>query len=257
MASRLADLLPRLNERDRRLALATEAKSWGRGGIAAVHRATGASASTIRRGVKELLADVPRNLDRRVRAPGGGRKKAEIADPELLGALDSLIEPATRGDPESPLRWTTKSTRLRTGRTGRRCELSRWLVTPFGGRLRKIHIQSRVQARYLRKHGFSPGSQDRILALADLACSSLPNVLVSGPRYGVGFRSTSRRRAYRNSVISMTRHTACSWASSEAPHAEGRIETSPGAATRPAHPAQFRSTSRRRAYRNPRDRPRK
>ena len=115
MASRLADLLPRLNERDRRLALATEAKSWGRGGIAAVHRATGASASTIRRGVKELLADVPRNLDRRVRAPGGGRKKAEIADPELLGALDSLIEPATRGDPESPLRWTTKSTRHLAG----------------------------------------------------------------------------------------------------------------------------------------------
>jgi transposase len=115
MASRLADLLPRLNERDRRLALATEAKSWGRGGIAAVHRATGASASTIRRGVKELLADVPRNLDRRVRAPGGERKKAEIADPELLGALDSLIEPATRGDPESPLRWTTKSTRHLAG----------------------------------------------------------------------------------------------------------------------------------------------
>jgi transposase len=115
MASRLADLLPRLNERDRRLALATEAKSWGRGGIAAVHRATGASASTIRRGVKELLADVPQNLDRRVRAPGGGRKKAEIADPELLGALDSLIEPATRGDPESPLRWTTKSTRHLAG----------------------------------------------------------------------------------------------------------------------------------------------
>jgi hypothetical protein len=48
---------------------------------------------------------------RRVRAPGGGRKKAEVADPELLDRLDSLIEPGTRGDPESPLRWTTKSTR--------------------------------------------------------------------------------------------------------------------------------------------------
>ena len=47
----------------------------------------------------------------RVRAPGGGRKKAEVADPELLDRLDSLIEPGTRGDPESPLRWTTKSTR--------------------------------------------------------------------------------------------------------------------------------------------------
>ena len=91
MASRLADLLPRLNERDRRLALATEAKSWGRGGIAAVHRATGASASTIRRGVKELLADVPQNLDRRVRAPGGGRKKAEIADPGGLFTTHPMI----------------------------------------------------------------------------------------------------------------------------------------------------------------------
>ena len=181
---------------------------------------------------------------------------------ELVGRVEQMIDPDTDAMHLRDLLVAAglsgaRSTRLRTGRTGRRCELSRWLVTPFGGRLRKIHIQSRVQARYLRKHGFSPGSQDRILALADLACSSLPNVLVSGPRYGVGFRSTSRRRAYRNSVISMTRHTACSWASSEAPHAEGRIETSPGAATRPAHPAQFRSTSRRRAYRNPRDRPRK
>ena len=111
MESRLAALLPRLNERDRRLALAAEAQSWGRGGIAAVHRATGASVSTIRRGLKDLLDDPPQGTDRRVRAPGGGRKKAEIADPELLGRLDSLIEPGTRGDPESPLRWTTKSTR--------------------------------------------------------------------------------------------------------------------------------------------------
>ncbi len=111
MAARLEVLLPRLNERDRRLALATEAQSWGRGGITAVHRATGASRSTIDRGLKELLADAPQNPDRRVRAPGGGRKKAENADPELLDRLDSLIEPGARGDPESPLRWTTKSTR--------------------------------------------------------------------------------------------------------------------------------------------------
>jgi transposase len=110
MEARLAGLLHRLNERDRRLALATEAKSWGYGGVTAVHRATGVSRSTIRRGLTELDSDVagPAN---RVRAPGGGRKKAEVADPELLDGLDSLIEPGTRGDPESPLRWTTKSTR--------------------------------------------------------------------------------------------------------------------------------------------------
>ncbi len=115
MQARLADLLPRLNERDRRLALATEAKSWGRGGISAVHQATGASQPTIRRGMTELTDNPAGRSSDRVRAPGGGRKKAEIANPELVGALDSLIEPETRGDPESPLRWTTKSTRHLAG----------------------------------------------------------------------------------------------------------------------------------------------
>src|SRR6187397_2953901 len=122
MKSRLDGLLPRLNERDRRLALATEATSWGRGGIAAVHRAAGASRSTIRRGLAELDNDPVGQVDR-VRAPGGGRKKAEVADPELLDRLDSLIEPGTRGDPESPLRWTTKSTRNLAR------ELTRWDTT--------------------------------------------------------------------------------------------------------------------------------
>lgn len=111
MQARLADLLPRLNERDRRLALATEAKSWGRGGIEAVHQATGASRTTIRRGMIELADNSAERLPDRVRAPGGGRKKAEVANPELVDVLDGLIEPETRGDPESPLRWTTKSTR--------------------------------------------------------------------------------------------------------------------------------------------------
>ncbi len=111
MQARLADLLPRLNERDRRLALATEAKSWGRGGITAVHQATGASRTTIRRGMTELADNSAERSSDRVRAPGGGRKKAEVANPELVDVLDGLIEPETRGDPESPLRWTTKSTR--------------------------------------------------------------------------------------------------------------------------------------------------
>jgi hypothetical protein len=111
MQARLADLLPRLNERDRRVALATEAKSWGYGGISAVHQATGVSRGTIRRGMTELANDPEKRPSGRVRAPGGGRKKAEVADTELVDALESLIEPETRGDPESPLRWTTKSTR--------------------------------------------------------------------------------------------------------------------------------------------------
>jgi transposase len=115
MQARLADLLPRLNERDRRLALATEAKSWGYGGISAVHRATGVSRSAIQRGMTELADDPAERSSDRVRAPGGGRKKVEVADPELVDALESLIEPETRGDPESPLRWTTKSTRHLAG----------------------------------------------------------------------------------------------------------------------------------------------
>jgi hypothetical protein len=111
MRARLESLLPRLNERDRRLALGAEAQSWGHGGITEVHLATRASRTTIRRGVHELALDEVSGSAGRVRASGGGRKKAEVANPELLQALDGLIEPGTRGDPESPLRWTTKSTR--------------------------------------------------------------------------------------------------------------------------------------------------
>jgi len=116
MQARLADLLPRLNERDRRLALATEAKSWGYGGITAAHHATGVSRKSIQRGMTELAGDPGERDSGRVRAPGGGRKKAGVADPELVDALDSLIEPETRGDPESPLRWTMKSTRHLAGK---------------------------------------------------------------------------------------------------------------------------------------------
>jgi len=111
MKARLANLLPRLNERDRRLALATEAKSWGRGGISAVHEATGVSKATIQRGKIELDNEPTEHPSDRVRAPGGGRKKAEVTNPELLNELENLTDPETRGDPESPLRWTTKSTR--------------------------------------------------------------------------------------------------------------------------------------------------
>jgi transposase len=115
MRARLRALLPQLNERDRRAAMAAEAKSWGRGGISAVHRATGASRTTIRRGMVELAHGELAQTGHRVRARGAGRKKAEVANPELLDALDSLVEPRTRGDPESPLRWTTKSTRNLAG----------------------------------------------------------------------------------------------------------------------------------------------
>ena len=114
MATRLAELLPRLNERDRRLALGAEAKAWGRGGIEEVHYATGMARSTISRGVRDLTAGQAKPSTR-IRVSGGGRKRAEVADPGLLDALDRLIAPESRGDPESPLRWTTKSTRNLAG----------------------------------------------------------------------------------------------------------------------------------------------
>ena len=101
---------PAFDERTRRLWVATEAKEAGYGGIAAVTRATGISSSTIKRGIKEL--EKPASLpEGRTRKPGGGRKPATSLDPDLLGALDRLVEPSMRGDPESPLRWTCKSTR--------------------------------------------------------------------------------------------------------------------------------------------------
>jgi hypothetical protein len=96
MAARLAELLPHLNERDRRLALGAEAKTWGHGGIAEVHRATGIAQSTISRGKRELENGNMESAGR-VRAKGGGRKKAEAVDPGLVDELDELIDPETRG----------------------------------------------------------------------------------------------------------------------------------------------------------------
>lgn len=98
-----------LDERGRRLWAATEAKAIGHGGIALVSRATGVSYSTIRRGLKELEAGpAPPG---RVRRPGGGRKKTVAKDTTLLADLDGLVEPTASGDPQSPLRWTSKSVR--------------------------------------------------------------------------------------------------------------------------------------------------
>ena len=100
-----------LDERSRRLFLGAEALAAGRGGQAAVTRATGASPATIRRGLVELGAPAGQLEGGRIRRPGGGRKRTVDRDPTLRRDLEALIEPETRGDPESPLRWTTKSVR--------------------------------------------------------------------------------------------------------------------------------------------------
>jgi hypothetical protein len=106
-------LQPEMDERLRRQWAATEARALGWGGVTTVARATGLSRTTITAGLREL--DMPAEDRRaeavRVRRPGGGRWPLTRTDPQLIGALESLVEPATRGDPESPLRWTCKSTR--------------------------------------------------------------------------------------------------------------------------------------------------
>ena len=99
-----------LNERTRRLWAGAEARALGRGGVSALARVTGLSRATIHRGMRE--ADDPETLDpARIRRPGGGRKRKVDLDPSLMTALERLVEPASRGDPMSPLRWTCKSTR--------------------------------------------------------------------------------------------------------------------------------------------------
>jgi len=102
-----------LNERSRRLWAATEARSLGRGGVAAVLAATGMSSATVHKGLAELEAEAAGEAvlpAGRVRRPGGGRKRARDKQPGLSKALAALVEPTARGDPEHPLRWTCKST---------------------------------------------------------------------------------------------------------------------------------------------------
>jgi len=109
LAAKFAALFPHLDERQRRLTMGAEARVLGHGGVAVVARAAGVSRVTVTGGVRELEAgDEPLGRTRRV---GGGRKSVTKTDPGVRAALLALVEPESRGDPESPLRWTTKSLR--------------------------------------------------------------------------------------------------------------------------------------------------
>jgi hypothetical protein len=119
LGCRFEVLLPHLNERQRRLALGTEARLLGHGGVRCVVRVAGVSETTVRRGVWELEAGAGPLPDGRVRAAGGGRKPVEVNDPRVRNALLGLVEPDERGDPTSPLRWTTKSLRHLAQELGR------------------------------------------------------------------------------------------------------------------------------------------
>ena len=100
-----------LDERGRRRFAAAEALAAGWGGIAAVCEATGIARSTIGYGLRELRGDAPDSALRGIRRKGAGRKRLTQTDPTLLSDLESLVDPATRGDPMSPLKWTSKSLR--------------------------------------------------------------------------------------------------------------------------------------------------
>ena len=99
-----------LTEKGKRLWAAAEALSYGHGGVRLVSQATHLARSTIHRGVKEIQSEAIQKI-KGIRKSGGGRKKASAKQEKLISALDALVEPTSRGDPESPLRWICKSTR--------------------------------------------------------------------------------------------------------------------------------------------------
>jgi transposase len=128
LVRRYGALRPHLSERQRRLWLGSEARELGAGGAAVVAEALGVAADTVRRGRAEL--DDPQAPPVGVsRKPGGGRKRAEEHAPGLVEALEAMIDPETRGDPESGLRWTTKSIRtLAKALQGKGYQVSEFVV---------------------------------------------------------------------------------------------------------------------------------
>ena len=102
---------PHLDERGRRLWAGSEAMTLGHGGVQAVHEATGLAWATVDRGVTELQSQVKPLKVGRVRQKGGGRKPLLKTDKTLKADIEAIVEPATLGDPESPLKWTSKSLR--------------------------------------------------------------------------------------------------------------------------------------------------
>jgi transposase len=111
IAEKFESLRPMMDERMRRHWAAAEARAYGWGGVEAVRAATGISPHTIRKGLRELESRAKKTpMPQRLRAPGAGRKRCTTADDKLESALERLVDPVTRGDPQSPLRWTCKST---------------------------------------------------------------------------------------------------------------------------------------------------
>jgi transposase len=110
-AKRIQKIVPILDENQKRMYLAAEAESLGRGGISQISEVLGVSRNTIAAGIKELSGAVERAPAGRIRKEGGGRKSIEQTQPGIMEALESLVSESSYGNPESPLRWTTKSLR--------------------------------------------------------------------------------------------------------------------------------------------------
>ena len=150
IAERYRLLGPQLNERQRRAFAASEARTFGYGGIAAAARACGLAENTVRKGLREL--DEQPLAPGRVRKPGAGRPAAEDSDPTLLEVLRELVEDDTRGDPEQVLLWTAKSARRLADELAERGH-------PVG---------FRTVPRLLRKLGYSLQSARKTLFLVSM-----------------------------------------------------------------------------------------
>ena len=144
-------LVPVFTERSRRVWAATEAQAIGYGGIALVARATGMAESTIQRGLRDLQVRHPLPPSRS-RCAGGGRKPATVTDPTLLRDLDALVEPTAPGDPDSPLRWTSRSVRtLAVALDGLGHQVSHTVVAELLHAL-GYSLQGNVKTREGRQH---------------------------------------------------------------------------------------------------------
>jgi transposase len=129
-----------MDERARRLWAGAEADAMGWGGVAAVARATGLAISTVRKGRDEARRGARSDDLVKVRRKGGGRRSFEVEQPDAWLKLEKLVDPVTRGDPESPLRWTCKSTHL----------LAREMFIRYG-----VRVSDKTVAKLLKEHGYS------------------------------------------------------------------------------------------------------
>ena len=191
LRAKFDSLLPHLDERQRRLTLGAEARVLGHGGIKLVARAAGASPTTVSRGVAELEAgDDPST---RVRQPGAGRKPQTVTDPGLTRALLDLVEPEERGDPMSPLRWTTKSTRaLATELTSTGHPVSAWTVANL------LHEQGfSLQSNAKRVEGAA--HEDRDAQFRYLNDQSAAHIAAGQPVISVDTKKKELVGLYKNS----------------------------------------------------------